>query len=126
MPLASVGPVVSALRAWIDRHDVALPFPVEVRFTGADDIWLSTAHERDNAYVAVHQYHRMDDGGVFAAFEAIVAEHAGARTGASCTPWVPNACAELYPRFDDFRMVRDRLDPDRTFTNAHVRHLLGD
>ena len=26
--------------------------------------------KRDNAYVAVHQYHRMDDYGAFAAFEA--------------------------------------------------------
>lgn len=32
----------------------------------------------------------------------------------------------LYPRFDDFRMVRDRLYPDRTFTSGHVRHLLRD
>ncbi len=126
VPLASVGPVVSALRAWIDRHDVALPFPVELRFTGADDIWLSTAHERDNAYVAVHQYHRMDDGGVFAAFEEIVAEHAGRPHWGKLHTLGAERLRQLYPRFDDFRMVRDRLDPDRTFTNAHVRHLLGD
>ena len=126
VPLASVGPVVTALRSWIDSHDVGLPFPVELRFTGADDIWLSTAHERDNAYVAVHQYHRMDDGGVFAAFESIVAEHSGRPHWGKLHTLGADELRRLYPRFDDFRTVRDRLDPDRTFSNDHVRHLLGD
>ena len=126
VPLTSFVPVVTELRAWIDSHDVSLPFPVELRFTGADDIWLSTAHERDNAYVAVHQYHRLDDGGVFAAFEAIVAEHAGRPHWGKLHTLGADQLRALYPRFDDFRMVRDRLDPDRTFTSDHVRHLLGD
>ncbi|GAB3071856.1 D-arabinono-1,4-lactone oxidase [Pedococcus soli] len=126
VPLGSVGPVVTALRSWIDSHDVSLPFPVELRFTGADDVWFSTAYERDNAYVAVHQYHRMDDGGVFAAFEAIAAEHAGRPHWGKLHTLGAERLRELYPRFDDFRMVRDRLDPDRTFTSEHVRHLLGD
>ena len=30
----------------------------------------------------------------------------------------------LYPRFDDFRAVRERLDPGHLFTNEHVAHLL--
>ena len=62
---------------WLEQHRAPLTFPLEIRFTGADDIWLSTAYERENAYIAIHQYHRMDDHGAFAAFEAIVAEHAG-------------------------------------------------
>ncbi|HYH33717.1 MAG TPA: D-arabinono-1,4-lactone oxidase, partial [Nocardioides sp.] len=32
----------------------------------------------------------------------------------------------LHPRFDDFLAVRDRLDPDRVFGNAHLRQVLGD
>jgi L-gulono-1,4-lactone dehydrogenase len=126
VPLSSVGPVVTALRDWIDAHDVALPFPVELRFTGADDVWLSTAHERANAYVAVHQYHRMDDGGVFAAFEAIAAEHSGRPHWGKLHSLGAERLRGLYPRFDEFRLVRDRLDPQRTFANAHLRHLLGD
>ena len=52
-------------------------FPVEVRVAAADDIWLSTGYQRDNAYIAMHQYHRLDHRRYFAAFEAIVAEHQG-------------------------------------------------
>ncbi len=103
-----------------------MPFPVEVRFIGADDVWLSTAHERDNAYVAVHQYHRMDPLPLFEAFEAIVAEHAGRPHWGKVHTLGADRLRELYPRFDHFRAVRERLDPGRRFTNAHVRHLLGD
>ena len=33
VPRASLPAVIHELRAWIDGHDVSLPFPVEVRFT---------------------------------------------------------------------------------------------
>ncbi len=126
VPRAVVGDVVRELRAWIDRAREPLPIPVEVRFAAADDSWLSTAYERDNAYVAVHQYHRMEHAGYFAAFEAIVAEHDGRPHWGKLHSLGADALRGLYPRFEDFLAVRDRLDPDRRFTNAYLRHLLGD
>jgi FAD-linked oxidoreductase len=126
VPLAAGREVVLALRDWLVRHRAPLTFPVELRFVGADDVWLSTAYERDNAYVAVHQYHRMDDHGAFAAFEAIVAEHDGRPHWGKLHTLDAQRLRRLYPRFDDFLAVRDRLDPDRVFTNDHLRRLLGD
>ena len=125
VPRASLPGVIAELRAWIDSHDVSLPFPVEVRSTGADDVWLSTAYERENAYVAVHQYHRMDDGGVFAAFEAMVREHDGRPHWGKLHTLGADDFARLYPRFGDVRRVRDRVDPERRFTNGHLTHVLG-
>ena len=126
VPRASVEAVLVELRAWFGRTREPVPFPVEVRFVGADDVWLSTAYERDNAYVAVHQYHRMDPRPLFAAFEAIVAEHEGRPHWGKVHTLGADRLRGLYPRFDDVVAVRDRLDPGRLFTNAHVRHLLGD
>ena len=126
VPRASVEAVLVELRSWFGRTREPVPFPVEVRFVGADDVWLSTAYERDNAYVAVHQYHRMDPRPLFAAFEAIVAEHEGRPHWGKVHTLGADRLRGLYPRFDDVVAVRDRLDPGRLFTNAHVRHLLGD
>ncbi|MEO6018994.1 MAG: D-arabinono-1,4-lactone oxidase [Knoellia sp.] len=125
VPRAALPVVISALRTWIDAHHVALPFPVEVRSTGADDVWLSTAYARENAYVAVHQYHRMDDGGTFAAFEAIVREHEGRPHWGKLHTLGAEDLSRLYPRFGDALRVRDRVDPDRRFANDHLTHLLG-
>jgi FAD-linked oxidoreductase len=124
VPRHSVETVLTELRAWFARTGAPVPFPVEVRFTGADDVWLSTAYERDNAYVAVHQYHRMDPRPLFAAFEAIVAEHAGRPHWGKVHTLGAEQLRALYPRFDDFRAVRERLDPGHLFTNEHIAHLL--
>ncbi|PKW26402.1 D-arabinono-1,4-lactone oxidase [Phycicoccus duodecadis] len=126
VPRASVEPVLRELRGWFERTREPVPFPVEVRFTGADDVWLSTAYQRENAYVAVHQYHRMDGTRLFAAFEAIVAEHEGRPHWGKLHTLGADRLRALYPRFDDWRAVRDRLDPGRLFTNTYLRHVLGD
>jgi L-gulono-1,4-lactone dehydrogenase len=126
VPRAAVADVVLAARDWLGRHRAPLTFPLELRFTGPDDIWLSTAHERENAYIAMHQYHRMDDYGAFAAFESIVAEHEGRPHWGKLHSLDAERLRTLYPRFDDFRAVRGRLDPGRLFANDYLRRVLGD
>jgi L-gulono-1,4-lactone dehydrogenase len=125
VPRAAVGDVLLELRDWVDRHDEALPFPVEVRFLAADDVWLSTAYQRDTAYVAVHQYHRMEHARYFTAFEAIVAEHAGRPHWGKLHTLDASRLRPLYPRFDDFLAVRRRLDPTGVFRNAYLDQVLG-
>ncbi|MGL5817330.1 MAG: D-arabinono-1,4-lactone oxidase [Phycicoccus sp.] len=126
LPRGSLRPVLDALRAWFARTGEPTAFPVEVRWTSSDDVWLSAAYERESAYVAVHQYHRVDPRPLFAAFEAIVAEHGGRPHWGKAHTLGADRLRELHPRFDAFRAVRDRLDPRRMFTNAHLRHVLGD
>ena len=125
VPRAAATDVLLALRDWIARHDEALPFPVEVRFLAADDVWLSTAYERDSAYIAVHQFHRMDHRRYFAAFEAIVAEHAGRPHWGKLHTLDAERLASLYPRHADFRAVRQQLDPGGLFHNAYLEQVLG-
>jgi FAD/FMN-containing dehydrogenase len=125
VPRAAVGDVVMEVRSWLEKHRAPLTFPLEIRFTGADDVWLSTAYERENAYIAIHQYHRMDDYGAFAAFEAIVAEHAGRPHWGKLHTLGAEQLRGLYPRFDDFLEVRHQLDPGRRFANAYLDHVLG-
>ena len=126
VPLGAARDVVLEVRGWLERHRAPLTFPLELRFIGADDVWLSTAHERANAYVAMHQYHRMDDYGAFAAFEAIVAEHQGRPHWGKLHTLGADRFRELYPRFGDFLAVRDRLDPQRVFANAYLERVLGE
>lgn len=126
VPRAHARDVVLAVRDWLDRQRPPLTFPLELRFTGADDVWLSTGYERENAYIAMHQYHRMDDAGAFAAFEEIVGEHEGRPHWGKLHTLDVERLQRLYPRFDDFRAVRDRLDPGRVFANDYLRRVLGD
>jgi FAD/FMN-containing dehydrogenase len=98
---------------------------VEVRVAAADDIWLSTGFERENAYIAIHQFNKRDASRYFAAFEAIVAEFDGRPHWGKLHTLEAERLAQLYPRHGEFVAIRDRLDPGRTFTNAYVQRVLG-
>ncbi len=58
-------------------------------------------------------------------FAAIVAEHAGRPHWGKLHNLGAERLARVYPRFDDDRALRDRLDPQRVFTNDHLDRLLG-
>jgi L-gulonolactone oxidase len=125
VPREALRHVLTELRRLVDRSSFTLPFPVEVRFAAADDVWLSTAYGRDTAYVAVHQYHRLDHGAYFDAFEQIACAAGGRPHWGKLHGLGAEQLAPLYPRFDDFRAVRDRVDPGRVFANDYLTRVLG-
>jgi L-gulonolactone oxidase len=126
VPRASALEALREVRALVDRSDWRISFPVEVRTAPADDIALSTASGRDSAYLAFHVNKQTDHRPYFAAVERVLREFDGrphwgklhTRTAADLEP--------AYPRWAEFRAVRDRLDPDRLFTNPYLRRVLGD
>ncbi|WP_277454351.1 D-arabinono-1,4-lactone oxidase [Janibacter sp. DB-40] len=126
VPREAVADVLTELAAWVERRREPVSFPVEVRVAAPDDIWLSTGYERANAYIAVHQYHRGDHRAYFAAFEDVVAAHAGRPHWGKMHRLGAEELAGLYPRMADFRAVRDRLDPDRVLSNDYLTRVLGD
>ncbi|WP_052366979.1 D-arabinono-1,4-lactone oxidase [Paraoerskovia marina] len=126
MPRAAVADVLREIDAWLRRTGEPVPFPVEVRFTAPDDVWLSTAYGRDTAYVAVHQYARMPHERYFRAVEEIFTAVDDARPhwGKMHTRDAADL-ARVYPRFDDFRAVRARRDPDGVFANPYTDRVFG-
>ncbi|MEV0287781.1 MULTISPECIES: D-arabinono-1,4-lactone oxidase [unclassified Kribbella] len=125
VPREHVVEVIRRLRAWIDASGTHYPFPIEIRVAAADDIWLSTAHGRDTAYIAIHQYHRLEHAEYFRAFERIVAEYDGRPHWGKLHTLTADDLRARYPRFDDFLAVRDRLDPNRAFSNPYSRQVFG-
>jgi L-gulonolactone oxidase len=125
VPREALVHVLTELRRLVDRSSFTLPFPVEVRFAAADDVWLSTAYGRDTAYVAVHQYHRLDHREYFEAFEQIACAAGGRPHWGKLHGLGVEQLERLYPRFDDFRAVRDRVDPRRVFGNDYLTRVLG-
>ncbi len=126
VPLDAVAPVLRELERVIEANGWRISFPVEVRATAADDVWLSTANGRASSYIAVHRYHREDAHDYFAAAEAIFRAHDGRPHWGKLNTRRAADLRTAYPHFDDFLAVRDRLDPDRVFTNAYLDRVLGD
>jgi len=125
LPRAAAAEAIGEMQRWYAASGEHVSFPVEVRFTAADDIWLSTGHERDNVYIAVHQYHRTDPSRYFAAMQDIFTAHEGRPHWGKMHTLGADYFRTVYPRFDDFVAVRDRLDPERKFTNPYLQQVLG-
>lgn len=125
LPRAALPEALAALRRIVDGLPFKVLFPVEVRFTAADDIWLSHGYGRDSAYLAIHQYVGMPYEPYFQAFEKVAAD-LGGRPHWGKLHWRDAASlAPAYPKFADFLSVRNRLDPHRRFTNQYLTKVLG-
>ncbi|PWD95284.1 FAD-linked oxidoreductase [Dietzia maris] len=124
VPLGAASSVLRDLRDTIDRSGVVTPFPVEVRFAAADDVWMSTAHHREVCYIAVHQYHRMDHTELFRLAESIFLASGGRPHWGKMHTRTAADLSTMVERFDDFVSVRDRLDPDRLFGNEYTERVL--
>lgn len=124
-PRAALADVLGELKTWVDTHDELISFPVECRVAAADDVWLSTAYERESCYIAVHRYHRQAKGAYFDAFEAIATEHGGRPHWGKMHSRDADFLRGAYPRLGDFLAVRDRVDPVRIFGNPYLERVLG-
>jgi len=125
VPRKSLAYVLDEIDSWLKRSDERIGFPIEVRLAAADNIPLSTAYGRDTCYVAVHQYHRRSHEKYFLAVEAIARTVDGRPHWGKLHYRSADDLAPVYPRFADFVRLRDRLDPERRFSNDYLRRVLG-
>jgi FAD/FMN-containing dehydrogenase len=113
-------------RRAVEGSDWRISFPVEIRVAPADDIPLSTAAGRDTLYLAFHTHRDADHTSYFAGIEAIMRAHDGRPHWGKVHTRTAADLAPAYPRFGEFLAMRDRLDPDRVFSNTYLRRVLGD
>jgi L-gulono-1,4-lactone dehydrogenase len=125
VPRAALPEVIDALPRVIGALPFKVQFPVEVRFTGPDDIWLSHGYGRESAYVAVHQFTGVEYEPYFRAVEAVCQPLGGRPHWGKLHYRSADDLRPVYEKFDDFVAVRDRLDPARVFTNDYLDRVLG-
>ena len=125
VPRADLVPLLREIRRWVDSHDEPVSFPLEIRFVAGDDIPLAPTYQRDSAYIAFHQYHRMPYHRYFDALEDIFAEVAGRPHWGKLHRLGAEELRARYPLFDEFVALRDELDPTDAFGNDYLDRVLG-
>ncbi len=125
IPRAALSDVLAEVRGLFQRRDWRISFPIEVRVTPADDVWLSTAYGRDTAYIAIHVFHSAPHEQYFTDVEAVMTSVGGRPHWGKMHTRDAGYLADSYPRMQDFLAVRDALDPDHRFGNDYLRHVLG-
>ena len=114
---STIRKIVSEIRK---RH-INTGFPIEYRTVAEDDVWLSPFYQRKSATIAVHQYFRVNTAKLFDMCESIFRSVEGRPHWGKRHTHIREELVDLYPRFDEFRALRQKLDPDGKFLNPHLQ-----
>jgi L-gulono-1,4-lactone dehydrogenase len=125
IPRAALSDVLAEVRSLFRRRDWRISFPIEVRVTPSDDVWLSTAYGRDSAYIAIHVFHPSPHQQYFSDVEAVMTSVGGRPHWGKMHTLNAAELNVRYPRFADFLRVRDAADPARRFANPYLDQVLG-
>ncbi|QNN52988.1 D-arabinono-1,4-lactone oxidase [Nocardioides mesophilus] len=112
-------------RRVMERGGWPVSFPVEIRPTPADDLWLSTSSGHASVYLAFHVNAATDHTGYFGAVERVLLDHGGRPHWGKVHTCSAEALATAYPSWGRFQAVRDRVDPERVFGNPYLEKVLG-
>jgi L-gulono-1,4-lactone dehydrogenase len=125
IPRATLSDVLAEVRSLFQRRDWRISFPIEVRVTPPDDVWLSTANGRDSAYIAIHVFRSSPHEEYFRDVEALMTAVGGRPHWGKMHTRDAGYLADAYPKMSDFTAIRDLLDPERRFGNGYLRQVLG-
>jgi len=125
IPRESLRDVLGEVRALFARRDWRISFPIEVRVTPGDDVWLSTAYRRSSAYIAIHVFHASAHQEYFRDVEAVMTAVGGRPHWGKMHTRTADYLSQAYPKHGDFVALRDDLDPERRFGNAYLAQVLG-
>lgn len=110
----------------IREEKMPMAMPIECRVVPADDNLISPVSGRDSTYIAVHQHASQQWQPYFREIERIFDSYGGRPHWGKHHFQTAETLAPRYPEWDRFAEIRDRLDPNRTFTNGYIRTVLGD
>lgn len=113
------------IRTLLERDFPEVFFPIEFRFIKGDNSWLSPFYQRDSCSIAIHRFHEEDYGPFFKAAEPIFRKYNGRPHWGKLNTVTAKEFEQLYPRWSDFKEVRQQLDPEGKFLNPYLAGLFG-
>ena len=113
------------IRALMQGRHPDVQWPVEYRTLAADDIWLSPAYARESVTISIHQAADLPYADFFNDAETIFRRYAGRPHWGKLHSHTATDFRKLYPRWNDFLVVRQKLDSEGRFLNDHLRSVFG-
>ncbi|WP_375177197.1 D-arabinono-1,4-lactone oxidase [Marinobacter mobilis] len=116
---------LAEIRDLIEHRFPEVFFPLEVRFVRGDDIWLSPFYKRDTLSIAVHRFFEEDYQPLFQAIEPVFRRYGGRPHWGKLNTCTATDFADLYPRWEEFRALRQQMDPQGRFLNVYLQGLFN-
>ncbi|KAG2392710.1 hypothetical protein C9374_011435 [Naegleria lovaniensis] len=125
IPIENTKEALIRIRNMIQESKLNVHFPVEVRFVKADDVWLSPCYGRDTCYIGIIMYRPYDFTipyqKYFEEYNRIMLQLGGRPHWAKLDFKLD--FANMYPKWQDFKNLRQALDPNDVFSNDYIKRL---
>lgn len=130
IPIENTHKALLVIKRMIDVKQFRVHYPIEIRFTKGDDIWLSPSYGGPKVWIGIIMYRPY---GVdpqyqkyFQEFENLMTNLGGRPHWAKVHNWTKTECANAYPKWNDFVQLREKLDPTKIFWNDYMQKVFGE
>lgn len=123
IPLIHAKDVINEMCKYFKKNKINTIFPIEIRFTHMDDIYLSPAYQCDVAYIGVHAYAKESYLEYFYECESIFKKYNGRPHWGKLHTMTSYEFEKLYPKWNTFLAIREQYDPNGLFLNGYLRRL---
>ncbi len=118
--------ILSDYRDFLTRKAFKLNFIQEIRFTQADEFWLSPAYKRDTMWLGFYAYKHENWEETLPEFEKFAREHGGRPHWGKEFAVGKAYLRKQYEKYDDFKQLKRTLDPEGKFSNDYIKRLFGE
>ncbi|WP_235281665.1 D-arabinono-1,4-lactone oxidase [Thermoactinomyces daqus] len=129
LPLSKTASALLGLKQLIEDKGYNVHHPVDVRFSGADEPWLSPAHGRKTCYIGVIMYRPFGKDipyeDYFRDVDVLFYKLGGRPHWGKIHYRDASDLRSVYPYWNDFLKLRDQLDPNGVFLNDYLQLVLG-
>jgi len=123
LPAETAMQALAEIRQAIESQFDEVFFPIECRFIHSEDAWMSPFHGRESVSIAVHRYFEEDYQPFFKVIEPILQKYEGRPHWGKLNTFSAKQISEAYPRFNDFKAIRQHYDPNGKFLNTYLKEI---
>ena len=109
----------------IERERPDVFFPIEARRIAPDEAWLSPFQGGPHGSIAVHCHYRDEFAFLFELIQPILLRYGGRPHWGKLHNLQGRALEALYPKWNDFRALRQQLDPEGRMLNLYLKGLFN-
>lgn len=127
IPQEHCAEAIIKIKQLIDKSNLKVHFPIEIRFVDKDNIYLSPCYGRRTCYIGIIMYrpygHDVAYRQYFQAYEQIMLSLGGRPHWAKAFELTEKDFLKLYPQWPQFVKIRQQLDPNGVFANPFVKRV---
>ena len=123
LPAGAALDVLQEVITYIETERPDVFFPIEVRKSAGDDIWLSPFNDGARVSIAVHAYAEDEYDFFFSHIEPMFRRAGGRPHWGKLHSLTHADLSGLYPEFERFCQVRREVDPEGRFLSPYLKTL---